>query len=202
MLHIRGRKISFRYLFSYKKSVNEIAELLEISDLLQRRPNSLSGGQQQRVAIARALVREPSLFLMDEPLSNLDSGLRVQMRSEIKKLHKKLKATVIYVTHDQVEALSLATKIIIINQGRIEQIGSPYEIFKTPKNEFVAKFFGTSFINIFDSCDCVNDGKILLISFFNKQLVFDRYISYFGADYVDIGNVVYDYCFSFRRLLK
>lgn len=127
----------------------EAANLLQLSDYLDRRPAQLSGGQRQRVAIGRAIVREPDVFLFDEPLSNLDAALRVQMRIEIARLHQNLKATMIYVTHDQVEAMTMADKIIVLNSGRIEQIGSPLELYHRPKNVFVATFIGSPKMNLF-----------------------------------------------------
>ena len=130
------------------KIVRDTANALNISDFLRKKPAKLSGGQKQRVAIARAIVRKPKIFLMDEPLSNLDASLRNQMRQEIKNLHQKLNATIIYVTHDQIEALSLATKIIVMNNGKVQQIGTPKEIYVYPHNEFVATFLGTPKMNI------------------------------------------------------
>lgn len=122
--------------------------VLELDDYLHRRPKELSGGQRQRVAIGRAIVREPKGFLFDEPLSNLDAALRVQMRFEIAKLHEKLAATMIYVTHDQVEAMTLADKIVVLNAGRIEQIGTPRELYESPRSLFVAQFIGSPKMNI------------------------------------------------------
>ncbi|MDR9831210.1 sn-glycerol-3-phosphate ABC transporter ATP-binding protein UgpC [Vibrio sp. FNV 38] len=133
-----------------KEMVAEVAEVLELTPLLERKPKELSGGQRQRVAMGRAMVRTPEVFLFDEPLSNLDAKLRGQMRKEIRALHQRVKTTVIYVTHDQVEAMTLADKIVILNNGVIEQIGTPIEIFEKPKTEFVARFIGTPEINIFD----------------------------------------------------
>ncbi|WP_354623845.1 sn-glycerol-3-phosphate ABC transporter ATP-binding protein UgpC [Psychromonas sp. MME2] len=129
--------------------VKKVAEILELTELLDRKPKDLSGGQRQRVAMGRAMVRTPEVFLFDEPLSNLDAKLRGQMRKEIKALHHKVKTTVIYVTHDQVEAMTLADRIVILNQGKIEQVGTPKEIFDSPKNEFVARFIGAPEMNIF-----------------------------------------------------
>jgi ABC-type sugar transport system ATPase subunit len=123
--------------------VAEVARLLQIEPLLQRRPRELSGGQRQRVAIGRALVRDPRIFLFDEPLSNLDATLRVETRSEIKRLHAQLGKTMIYVTHDQIEAMTLATKIVVMNKGDIQQIGTPYEVYHQPANLFVARFIGS-----------------------------------------------------------
>ena len=126
-----------------EKKVNEAARILELGPMLERKPKQLSGGQRQRVAIGRAIVRNPKIFLFDEPLSNLDAALRVQMRLELARLHKELQATMIYVTHDQVEAMTLATKVVVLNGGRIEQIGSPLELYHQPANLFVAGFLGT-----------------------------------------------------------
>jgi len=127
--------------------VENTANLLELSLFLKRKPKELSGGQMQRVALARALVRKPKLFLMDEPLSNLDAKLRMQMRTEIKKLQKKIGITTIYITHDQIEAMSMADQIIVMNKGIIQQIGSPHEIYYKPKNLFVANFIGNPPMN-------------------------------------------------------
>ncbi|MFD2054035.1 ABC transporter ATP-binding protein [Mesorhizobium calcicola] len=126
------------------------SSMLSLEPYLQRRPAELSGGQRQRVAIGRAVVREPKLFLFDEPLSNLDAALRVNTRLEIAQLHRRLKATMIYVTHDQVEAMTLADKIVVLNAGRIEQIGGPMELYNSPANEFVAGFIGSPKMNFVD----------------------------------------------------
>jgi multiple sugar transport system ATP-binding protein len=128
--------------------VKQTAELLSITPLLQRRPRELSGGQQQRVALGRALVRNPKAFLMDEPLSNLDAKLRVQMRSELKRFHKELSATVIYVTHDQLEAMTMSDKIAVMSGGRLQQYGSPDDIYSRPANTFVAGFVGSPSMNL------------------------------------------------------
>jgi ABC-type sugar transport system ATPase subunit len=125
------------------------AEVLELGPYLDRRPSQLSGGQRQRVAMGRAMVREPRVFLFDEPLSNLDANLRHQMRAEIKKLHRRIQNTVVYVTHDQVEAMTLADKIVIMRDGRIEQMGTPAEVFRDPDNIFVAGFIGAPKMNFF-----------------------------------------------------
>ena len=125
-----------------EKRTNEVARMLQLHELLDRRPAQLSGGQRQRVAIGRALVREPQVFLFDEPLSNLDAMLRVQMRVEIAKLHQDLSATMIYVTHDQVEAMTLADKIVVLDHGVISQVGTPMELYNDPANKFVASFIG------------------------------------------------------------
>lgn len=131
-------------------AVKNIAEALELSHVLTRRPSELSGGQRQRVAIGRALVRQPNVFLLDEPLSNLDTALRVRMRMQLAKFHRKFKSTTIYVTHDQVEAMTLADKVVLLNAGKIEQIGSPMELYLEPKTRFVAQFIGTSKMNMLD----------------------------------------------------
>ncbi len=130
--------------------VMEAARMLAIEPLLERRPKQLSGGQRQRVAIGRAIVRNPKLFLFDEPLSNLDAALRVQTRGEISRLHKRLGATMIYVTHDQIEAMTMADRIVVLNAGRVEQIGTPLELFETPANRFVAGFIGSPQMNFFE----------------------------------------------------
>jgi len=130
------------------EKVHNAAKLLQISEYLERKPKALSGGQQQRVAIGRAIVREPKVFLFDEPLSNLDAALRAEMRVEISKLHKQIKTNMIYVTHDQVEAMTLADRIVILNHGNIEQVGNPDEIYNDPSNVFVAQFIGTPKMNI------------------------------------------------------
>ncbi|MDL2401608.1 ABC transporter ATP-binding protein [Rhizobium mayense] len=129
------------------RRVKQAAEILQITELMQRRPKQLSGGQRQRVAIGRAIVREPQIFLFDEPLSNLDAELRVQMRVEISRLHKKLGTTMIYVTHDQTEAMTLADKIVVLRGGNIEQIGAPLDLYDNPANQFVAGFVGSPKMN-------------------------------------------------------
>ncbi len=133
-----------------KQKISEVAEILKLENLLNRLPKELSGGQKQRVAIGRAIIREPKAFLFDEPLSNLDASLRVEMRLEIARLHKKLGITTIYVTHDQIEAMTLADKIVVINEGNIVQVGTPQELFNYPKNLFVAEFIGTPKMNVID----------------------------------------------------
>ena len=131
-----------------EKRIGEAAEILGLSELLARRPSQLSGGQRQRVAMARAMVRTPNVFLFDEPLSNLDAKLRTQVRWEIGKLHKRLGTTIVYVTHDQVEAMTLADRIVIMRDGRIEQVGTPEEVFEKPRNTFVASFIGSPAMNM------------------------------------------------------
>ena len=131
-----------------EKALAEVAKLLQIENLLDRKPGQLSGGQRQRVAMGRALVRNPDVFLFDEPLSNLDAKLRVDMRTEIKKLHEKLKTTTVYVTHDQIEALTLSTRIAVMYQGHVQQLGTPKEIYDTPANVYVATFMGSPAMNV------------------------------------------------------
>lgn len=131
-----------------KAKLNDVAAQLQIEKLLDRRPAQLSGGQRQRVAMGRALVRDPKLFLFDEPLSNLDAKLRVEMRTEIKKLHQTLGASMVYVTHDQIEAMTLATKIVVLKDGVVQQIGTPAEIYNSPENLFVADFMGSPAMNL------------------------------------------------------
>ncbi len=130
-----------------KSKVQAAASLLRLGELLQRKPTQLSGGQRQRVAIGRAIVREPKLFLFDEPLSNLDAELRVSMRAEIRDLHARLKATMVYVTHDQVEAMTMADKIVVLRAGKVEQVGAPLELYNRPNNTFVAGFIGSPRMN-------------------------------------------------------
>ena len=131
-----------------ERRVKEAASILRLEQLMHRRPAQLSGGQRQRVAMGRALVRDPALFLFDEPLSNLDAALRVQMRLEITQLHQALKTTMIYVTHDQVEAMTMADKIVVLNAGKIEQVGAPLELYNNPANLFVAGFIGSPKMNL------------------------------------------------------
>ena len=130
-----------------KSRVAEAARMLDISDLIDRKPKQLSGGQRQRVAMGRAIVRHPKVFLFDEPLSNLDAKLRVQMRIEIKKVHQKVRTTTVYVTHDQVEAMTLADRVVVMNKGKIEQIGTPNELYHNPATRFVAGFIGSPAMN-------------------------------------------------------
>ena len=128
--------------------MRSVAKLLQIEHLLERKPRQLSGGQRQRVAIGRALAREPRLYLLDEPLSNLDAQLRLDMRTEIKKLHQRLGATIVYVTHDQIEAMTLATRIAVMKGGVVQQLGTPYEVYNRPANTFVAGFMGSPRMNL------------------------------------------------------
>jgi multiple sugar transport system ATP-binding protein len=140
------------------QKVENAARILNLTPYLERRPGELSGGQRQRVAIGRAIVREPDAFLFDEPLSNLDAALRVNMRLEISELHQKLKTTMIYVTHDQVEAMTMADKIVVLNAGRVEQVGSPIELYTRPTNRFVAGFIGSPKMNLLDGAEAANFG--------------------------------------------
>ncbi|MBX9469823.1 MAG: ABC transporter ATP-binding protein [Rhizobium sp.] len=140
------------------RKVEEAAKILNLTDYLERKPRNLSGGQRQRVAIGRAIVRSPECFLFDEPLSNLDAALRVNMRLEISELHQKLKATSIYVTHDQVEAMTMADKIVVLNKGRIEQVGSPLDLYRSPRNLFVAGFIGSPKMNLISGPKALEKG--------------------------------------------
>jgi multiple sugar transport system ATP-binding protein len=142
--------------------VNEAAEILGIKHLLKRKPKELSGGERQRVAVGRAIVRKPVVFLFDEPLSNLDAKLRVQMRFEIKKLHDHLQTTIIYVTHDQVEAMTMGTKIVVMKDGWIQQIGPPLEVYNYPVNLFVAGFIGSPMMNFIPCRILSKDGRLLI----------------------------------------
>src|SRR5881275_1669655 len=145
-----------------KERVEAAARILDITDLLARRPKQLSGGQRQRVAMGRAIVRNPKVFLFDEPLSNLDAKLRVQMRTEIKKVHQKVTTTTVYVTHDQVEAMTLADRVVVMNQGRIEQIGAPNDLYHHPETRFVAGFIGSPAMN-FIPCRLAQNGAGLQV---------------------------------------
>lgn len=157
---LKQRKISKDKIES---SLNKIVELLKITELLQRKPAQLSGGQRQRVAMGRALVRDPKIFLFDEPLSNLDAKLRIEMRREIKKLHKNLKTTMVYVTHDQTEAMSLGTKIAIMNDGKIEQFDTPNNIYNKPSTVFVADFVGSPSMNFLRGAVKKNNNNFFFI---------------------------------------
>jgi multiple sugar transport system ATP-binding protein len=145
-----------------KARVEQAAQILDITELLARKPKQLSGGQRQRVAMGRAIVRNPKVFLFDEPLSNLDAKLRVQMRTEIKKVHQKVRTTTVYVTHDQVEAMTLADRVVVMNGGRIEQIGTPHELYHAPKTRFVAGFIGSPAMN-FLPCRLVEQAGALSV---------------------------------------
>ena len=156
------------------QKVNDAAATLQIKDLLERKPKQLSGGQRQRVAIGRAITRNPKVFLFDEPLSNLDAALRSEMRVEISKLHKKLKSNIIYVTHDQIEAMTLADRIVVLNKGIIEQFGTPAEIYSDPSNIFVAEFIGSPKMNIIK----INKEQIVnsnTIELFKNKITFENF---------------------------
>ena len=155
-----GLKMNKTPLERIAESIKGAASILQLSPLLQRLPGQLSGGQRQRVAMGRALVREPAVFLFDEPLSNLDAKLRVEMRAEIKALHQRLEATTIYVTHDQIEAMTMADKVVVMNDGRIEQVGAPLEIYDRPENLFVAEFLGSPAMNLLPGKVVVGDGPM------------------------------------------
>jgi len=167
-----------------KSKVIEAAKILKIEELLYRRPKELSGGQRQRVAIGRAITRNPKLFLFDEPLSNLDAALRSEMRVEISKLHKRLKSNIVYVTHDQIEAMTLADKIVIMNKGKIEQFGSPEDIYNNPNNIFVAEFIGNPKMNILkiQKENILNKNTFKL---FNHEIKFDN-VNFENGLYVGI----------------
>lgn len=147
-MEIQGKPAEAR-----RRQVDDAASTLGLSDLLKRLPKALSGGQRQRVAMGRAIVRDPSAFLFDEPLSNLDAALRVEMRLEIAKLHQRLGSTMVYVTHDQVEALTLADRIVVLDHGVVQQVGTPMELYDTPANRFVARFIGSPTMNLIDVRD-------------------------------------------------
>ena len=153
-----------------KKKVEEAAKILDLETLLDRKPKALSGGQRQRVAMGRAIVRNPKVFLMDEPLSNLDAKLRVQMRSEIASLHNRLKATIIYVTHDQTEAMTLGTRIVVLKDGVIMQVDSPQKLYNEPNNLFVAGFIGSPQMNFIDAV-CKVEGERVTLNFEKTSVV-------------------------------
>ncbi len=144
------------------KKVREAAGTIELTDLLDRKPKQLSGGQRQRVALGRAIVREPAVFLMDEPLSNLDAKLRVQTRAEIARLHQRLRTTIVYVTHDQVEAMTMGDRIAVMNFGVLQQVGSPQDLYEHPDNKFVAGFIGSPAMNFVNVTATTTDGKTML----------------------------------------
>ncbi|WP_308916577.1 sn-glycerol-3-phosphate ABC transporter ATP-binding protein UgpC [Jannaschia sp. LMIT008] len=152
-----------------ERRIDEVAALLDMTALLDRKPSQLSGGQRQRVAIGRAMVRDPAVFLFDEPLSNLDAQLRTQMRLEIKKLHQRVGSTIVFVTHDQVEAMTLADRIVIMKDGHIQQVGTPDEVYRSPANTFVARFIGAPSMNLLDGASLppgtvprASDGAVLV----------------------------------------
>jgi multiple sugar transport system ATP-binding protein len=142
--------------------VKDAARVLNLTSYLDRRPRNLSGGQRQRVAIGRAIVRQPKAFLFDEPLSNLDAALRVNMRLEISELHQQLKTTMVYVTHDQVEAMTMADRIVVLNAGNVEQFGTPMELYRTPANRFVAGFIGSPRMNFIEGAEAGKHGAFAI----------------------------------------
>ncbi len=172
-----------------KARVEHAARILDITELLDRRPKQLSGGQRQRVAMGRAIVRNPKVFLFDEPLSNLDAKLRVQMRTEIKKVHQKVRTTTVYVTHDQIEAMTLADRVVVMNGGRIEQSGTPHELYHRPTTRFVAGFIGSPAMN-FVPCRLVESGAALSVHLGNGLSLpvpterSEAYRPYLGKDLV------------------
>ena len=179
-----GLKIEKRPKEEIASKVKEAAKILKIEELLDRRPKELSGGQRQRVAIGRAITRNPKIFLFDEPLSNLDAALRAEMRVEISKLHNQIKTNMIYVTHDQVEAMTLADRIVILNKGNIEQIGTPDEIYNNPANVFVAQFIGTPKMNILEISEeniiSENTLKVLGLEIKFNNIKFEKTKHYIG----------------------
>ena len=183
-----GLKIEKRPKEEIEKKVMQAAKILKIEELLERRPKQLSGGQRQRVAIGRAITRNPKIFLFDEPLSNLDAALRAEMRVEISKLHNQIKTNMIYVTHDQVEAMTLADRIVILNHGNIEQVGTPDEIYSDPANIFVAQFIGTPAMNILP-CKLEAPGisaSSILIAGKSIEIQFDTVSDQSGAE-INLG---------------
>ena len=172
------------------RRVHEAAAILGIEDLLKRKPGALSGGQRQRVALGRAIVREPKVFLMDEPLSNLDAKLRVQMRTEITKLHRRLKTTFIYVTHDQTEAMTMGTRIVVMKDGVIQQVDTPQNLFDHPANKFVATFIGTPQMNIIRAKLTPREGKMYAVFGENAVRIPDLTVKRLKSD-IYIGKDVY-----------
>ncbi len=172
-----------------KARVGEIADMLQLSEIMDRRPGQLSGGQRQRVAMGRALVRDPSVFLLDEPLSNLDASLRAQIRAEISRIQKRLKTTSLYVTHDQVEAMTLGDRVVVLDHGELQQIGTPQELYQHPKNSFVAKFIGSPGMNILPS-ELIDrgDGRLGVnlggqqISLVLERQAYEKLVPYSGQD--------------------
>ena len=166
-----GLKLAGAKKAEISQRVNQVSEVLQLAHLLDRRPKALSGGQRQRVAIGRTLVAEPDVFLLDEPLSNLDAALRVQMRIEISRLHKRLQRTMIYVTHDQVEAMTLADKIVVLDAGRVAQVGKPLELYHYPANRFVAGFIGSPKMNFLPVKVTAAEPQQVQVELPNRQLV-------------------------------
>jgi len=186
--------------------VREASEILGIQDLLNRKPKQLSGGQRQRVAVGRAIVRKPAVFLFDEPLSNLDAKLRVQMRAELSKLHDRLQTTIIYVTHDQVEAMTMGTKIVVMKDGIIQQLGNPLEVYNHPVNLFVAGFIGSPVMNFFPARLISRNGRLFIDAEAFQLPVPEKKIPYYqpllGSEVI-LGirpNDIYDRLYSPDRL--
>ena len=177
-----------------KKNVEAAAKLLGLEAYMNRLPKQLSGGQRQRVAMGRAIVRDPRVFLFDEPLSNLDAKMRVQMRTEIRSLHQRLKTTVIYVTHDQIEAMTMADKVVLMSEGRIEQVGEPLALYDRPRNVFAAGFIGSPSMNFVDCSYSRSDGSLLTkrghrIPFAeNSELADGSYLIGFRPEHITLGN--------------
>lgn len=180
-----GLKIRKESKEKIQESVKEVAEILGLTEYLERRPADLSGGQRQRVAMGRAIVRHPEVFLFDEPLSNLDAKLRTQMRAEIKRLHKRLGVTSVYVTHDQVEAMTLADRIVVMRDGHIEQIGTPMDLFNNPVNTFVAGFIGSPPMNQFAGVATDKGGKFVAM-IGDEEIVLPELAELKGASDLDV----------------
>jgi len=176
---LRQRKVAGREI---DRRVRDAAKVLGIEELLGRRPKALSGGQRQRVAVGRAIVREPAVFLFDEPLSNLDARMRVEMRKEIKLLHRRLQTTIIYVTHDQVEAMTLGDRICVMNEGHIDQVGPPIEVYDRPRTRFVAGFIGTPSMNFIRGRLAVEDGRGVFVSDDFRLALPERFNPVLGAN--------------------
>ncbi|MBZ9601449.1 sn-glycerol-3-phosphate import ATP-binding protein UgpC [Phyllobacterium chamaecytisi] len=177
------------------RRISETARVVGLEEMLDRKPAQLSGGQRQRVAMGRAIIREPKVFLFDEPLSNLDAKLRVQMRVEIRRLHKRLSATSVFVTHDQVEAMTLADKLIVMNKGHVEQVGTPLEIYHRPRTRFVGTFIGSPAMNFFDST-IAPSGKFVLLD--GIQIAIDPVLGRDNADNAVSAGIRPEHC----RLVK
>jgi multiple sugar transport system ATP-binding protein len=170
-----------------RRRIREVAEQLQISDQLDKRPKNLSGGQQQRVALGRSIIREPKVFLMDEPLSNLDAKLRIEMRSELKQLHEQFGVTTVYVTHDQTEAMSLADRICVLRDGAIQQVGPPREVFERPRNTWVAGFMGSPPMNFLPGTYRADDGRAVVGAAFEYPLEAHEETDLEDGDDVQLG---------------